>query len=50
MKVGEIFTEENVCSSWSGYGLHPKHLKNVLGRQAIQDIKRGTPLGWNLIK
>ena len=50
MKAGEIFTEENLRSIRPGYGLHPKHLKDVLGRRAIQDIKKGTPLGWNLIE
>ena len=50
MKAGEIFTEENLRSIRPGYGLHPKHLKDVLGKRAIQDIKKGTPLGWNLIE
>jgi len=50
MKAGEIFTEENVRSIRPGYGLHPKYFKDILGKRAIQDIKKGTPLGWNLIK
>jgi len=49
MKAGEIFTEENVRSIRPGYGLHPRHLKDVLGRRAAQDIRRGTPLSWELI-
>lgn len=49
MKAGEIFTEENVRSIRPGYGLHPRHLKDVLGKRAAQDIKQGTPLGWELI-
>ncbi len=50
MKAGEIFTEENVRSIRPAYGLHPKHWKNILGKRARQDIKKGTPLGWNLIE
>jgi pseudaminic acid synthase len=49
MKAGEVFTAENVRSIRPGYGLHPRHLKEVLGKQAAQDIKQGTPLGWELI-
>jgi pseudaminic acid synthase len=50
IKKDEKFTEENVKSIRPGYGLHPKYLQDVLGREAIEDIKKGTPLDWNLIK
>jgi pseudaminic acid synthase len=49
MKAGDAFTNENVRSIRPGYGLPPKHLKEVLGRRAARDILRGTPLGWQLI-
>ncbi len=49
MRAGEVFTEESVRSIRPGYGLHPRHLKDVLGRRATQDIKRGTPVSWELI-
>jgi len=49
IKAGEIFTEENVRSIRPGYGLHPKFLKEVMGRKAKKDINKGTPLTWNLI-
>ena len=49
MKAGEVFTEENVRSIRPGYGLHPKYLKKILGKRATQDIKKGTPLNWDLI-
>ena len=49
VKAGEVFNEENVRSIRPGYGLHPKFLKDVIGRRAKKDIKRGTPLSWELI-
>jgi pseudaminic acid synthase len=50
IRAGELFTEENVRSIRPGYGLAPKHLSRVLGRKAKSDIKRGTPLDWNLVQ
>ncbi len=49
MAAGEVFTAENVRSLRPGYGLHPRHYKDVLGRRAARDISRGTPLQWSLI-
>jgi len=49
MKKGEVFTEENVRSIRPGYGLHPKFLKDILGRRARKDIEKGTPLSWDLV-
>ncbi len=49
MKAGEVLTEESVRSIRPGYGLHPRYLKDILGRRARQDIKQGTPLSWELI-
>ncbi len=49
MKAGDQFTEKNVRSIRPGYGLHPKYLKDILGRRAKKDIRRGTPLSWDLV-
>ena len=48
VKQGEPFTSENVRSIRPGYGLHTRHLPEVLGRHATRDIERGTPLSWEL--
>jgi pseudaminic acid synthase len=49
VKVGEPFTPANVRSIRPGYGLHTRHLADVLGRVAAADIARGTPLRWDLV-
>lgn len=50
IEKGEILSEENVRSVRPGYGLHPKELKNVLGKKTKDNIKKGTPLSWDLIE
>jgi N-acetylneuraminate synthase len=49
MQAGEKFTAENVRSIRPGFGLHSRHLSDVLGRRARKDIPKGTPLAWDLI-
>jgi pseudaminic acid synthase len=49
VKRGECFTAENVRSIRPGHGLHTRHLPEVLGRKAAQDIERGTPLNWDMV-
>ena len=49
VKRGETFTPENVRSIRPGYGLHTRHLGDVLGKRAVRDIERGTPLSWDLV-
>lgn len=44
IKKGEIFTNENIRSVRPGYGLHPKHLQTVLGKQSNNNLEFGTPL------
>ncbi|WP_294962444.1 pseudaminic acid synthase [Sulfurimonas sp.] len=39
IKKGEEFTLENIKSVRPGYGLHPKHLKDVLGTIASKNYK-----------
>ena len=50
IEEGESFTENNVQSIRPGNGLHTRHLGDVLGRTASEDIERGTPLQWTLIE
>ena len=49
VKEGETFSAANVRSIRPGYGLHTRHLGEVLGKRAVCDIERGTPLSWDLV-
>lgn len=44
IKACEIINEQNVRSIRPGFGLHPKYLKDVLGRKAGRDIEKGEPI------
>ena len=50
IKAGESFTEENVRSIRPGFGLHPRYYGQIIGKKTRTDIKRGTPLDWDLIE
>ena len=49
IKAGEVFTDGNIKSIRHGFGLHPKYLRDILGRKARKNIKKGTPLNWSLV-
>ncbi|WP_456449422.1 pseudaminic acid synthase [Hydrogenimonas sp.] len=50
VKAGEIVTEANVRSVRPGYGMHPRHLPEILGKRFRKDVKKGIPMGWDLIE
>jgi pseudaminic acid synthase len=50
MAPGEPFTPDNVRAIRPGFGLPPKYLEIVLGREAKGFIQKGTPLAWALVK
>lgn len=50
IKIGDIFTEENIRSIRPGFGLHPKYLDELLGKKARKNIILGTPLEWSLVE
>lgn len=47
--AGETISRDNVRVIRPGYGLPPKHLPAVLGRRAVKDIGRGTPISMDLV-
>lgn len=50
IKAGEILTEKNIRSIRPGYGLHPRYYKEVLGKLAVRDMEKGTPLSFEYIQ
>jgi len=44
IKAGERITEENVRSVRPGFGMHPKYIKEILGKRVNCDLKKGEPL------
>jgi pseudaminic acid synthase len=50
VKSGDIITPKNVRSVRPGFGLAPKHLKEILGKTFKADYVKGTPMAWELIQ
>ena len=50
IKAGELFTEKNLKSVRPGFGMHPKFLKDFLGKLANIDIEKATPMQLNFVK
>lgn len=49
VKKGDIATSNNIRSIRPGYGISPKFLSEIIGKEFTCDVKRGTPLSWELI-
>lgn len=49
VKAGEIITEKNERSVRPGFGMHPKYLKEVIGKVAKVDLEKGMPLNKNIL-
>lgn len=50
IKVGELFTDKNVRSIRPGFGLHPSHLNDILGKVSSLDISKGERFKLSMIK
>ena len=50
LKAGDTLTPESVRAVRPGNGLPPKHLDAVLGRKVRADVRRGTPLTWDVLE
>lgn len=49
MKAGDVFSVKNMRIVRPGYGLSPAYYDIILGKKASRDIKKGTPVSWDLI-
>lgn len=50
LKAGEVLTTESMRCVRPGMGLAPKYYDIVLGRRVNRDVKKGTPLTWELVQ
>jgi len=50
MKAGDVLNNVNMRSVRPANGLHPKYYEGLLGKKIRRDVKRGTPLSWDLIE
>ena len=49
IKAGEKLTEDNIRVIRPGYGLKPKYYEDLLGQKALENIARGTPIGFEMV-
>lgn len=50
LKVGEAITVDAVHSVRPGYGLPPKCIDEILGRTIQEDVGKGMPVSWAVIR
>ncbi len=46
VKAGDIVSNLNVRSVRPGFGLHPEHLPEILGRKFNRDLEKGDRVNW----
>jgi pseudaminic acid synthase len=49
VKCGEALTPDNLKAIRPGLGLPAKYQELLLGKRVSRDVKKGTPLDWNLL-
>ncbi len=48
IKKGELFDNLNLRIIRPGFGLAPKHYDEILGKKVNKDLKKGTPVSWDM--
>lgn len=49
MKAGEVITEKNIRSVRPGFGLHPRYLKEIIGKKVNRDLEKGTAFSLDFV-
>ena len=49
VKKGDEVTKDNIRSVRPGFGLHPKHYENVIGKFFVKSVTKGVPLSLTMI-
>ena len=50
VNAGDVLNEKSIKSIRPCFGLHPRYYNKILGKKARSNIKKGTPLTWDLIE
>jgi pseudaminic acid synthase len=49
MGAGDVLTRANLRCVRPGLGLAPKYYEILLGRRVTRDVRKGTPMSWDLL-
>lgn len=49
LRAGELLSHDNVRAIRPGHGLPPKYLDQIIGMRVSRDVKRGTPVKWDIL-
>jgi pseudaminic acid synthase len=49
VKEGDVFNEKNVRSIRPGFGLHPKHYNDIIGKTSKRNLEKGTRFDLDFI-
>lgn len=49
VKEGDLLTSKNLRAIRPGCGLLPKYIDQLMGRKVSKNIKKGTPMSWELV-
>ena len=49
LRSGDVLTSDKLRCIRPGLGLPPKHFDQLIGRRVSRDVKRGTPMSWELL-
>lgn len=50
MKAGDVITEKNIRSVRPGFGLHPKYLPEVIGKNFVKDCEKGERFALEMVE
>jgi pseudaminic acid synthase len=49
LKAGDVLSLENIRCIRPGLGMPPKYFDTLLGSRVNKDVKKGTPMNWDLV-
>lgn len=49
VKAGDLVSAQNVASVRPGFGMHPMHLPEIIGKTFTKDAVKGTRMSWDLL-